>query len=165
MIHSKPSLTIFTDASIRKDTAGWAGWANGDHREQVTHSGPASWSQSSTVVELEAIAQMLIKLAQTQYLTQSDRSILIQSDSLNGLQVLRFVLPQSWPSNRDTGAPIGRPQRPIPLEKGWCDVIATLTSHCDVVYLRHVRAHKGGNTNRSWVNEICDKLAKEASRA
>ena len=55
--HSKPTLTIFADASVMQNTAGWGGWARGDDREPILLSGPAAHSNSTVIVELEALAE------------------------------------------------------------------------------------------------------------
>lgn len=165
--HGKPTLTMFTDASIqtRPNRAGWGGWARGDDRNPTWSKGEASWHRSSCVVEMEAIAKMLLHTAHSGYMQAMDRHILIQSDSLIALNTLRGALGNSYASNRETGAAIN-PKGVIPKNRDmddWIEIIRTLTNHCQVVYLRHVYAHREGVTVRSHVNEMCDRLAKEGA--
>lgn len=164
--HSKPNLTIFADASILKTTAGWGGWARGDNRESILLSGPATHSKSSVIVELEALAEFIDVLKSSGYMRDTDTAVLLQSDSLGALQQLNHQLGNSWATKKPTGAKILRPRRPPPPENMiFTTRIREALQHCDVVYLRHVYGHQGGKTSRSWVNEQCDQLAKQAARA
>lgn len=160
--HSKPTVSIFADASIKRDLAGWGGWARGDGRGPIFLKGPATAHKSSTVVELEALAKTTASLFNRGYLSGEDVSVLLQSDSLHGLEVLNFVLQNAWATKKSSGVKIERSRPPKPDEAPWANHICNMLEHCEVVYLRHVKGHRGGDTSRSWVNEQCDRLAKEA---
>jgi|GEM_PF-1988206 len=166
--HSKPSLTIFADASIYVDemASGWGGWARGDDRDPILAGGPAKFSKDSSIVELWALALFIEQLVDGEYMSEADKSIILQSDSLHALQMLNAELPNSWASIRKHGGADIKRAATIPQEaKEPIDRIGAALKHCDVVYLRHVKGHQGGRHARSWVNEQCDRRAKKEARA
>ena len=165
--HFKPTLTIFADASIYNDkrVAGWGGWARGDDRQPILLGGSAPWHKNSGVVEAHALSGMIHALRANGYFSDGDVSVLLQSDSLQALGVLNLALPNSWASARGTGSHIGRAANVAPAFIEPVRAIQAALAPCAVVYLRHVKGHKGGGTARSWANEQCDKRAKAEARA
>jgi ribonuclease HI len=164
--HSKPSLTIFADASIYADRsiAGWGGWARGDDREPVVFGGPAPFDRDSAIVELWALALMAQHLNQTGYLRDGDTSILLQSDSIGALAALRNKLPQAYPA-KGSDVAISRMNKVKAQAVEPLRIIGGLLSRASVIYVKHVRGHQGGGAARSWVNEACDRRAKAEARA
>lgn len=166
VVHSKPTITVFADASAFPDgRAGWGGWARGDDRAPVFHSGPAPFNRSSGVVELWALALHVENLINTGYVIRADRSLILQSDSLYALGALNAVVPNSYASSRKQGdSLIMRAKTVAPNALEPAKRVAAALAHADVVYLRHVKGHAGGAHARSWVNEQCDRLAKAAAK-
>lgn len=164
--HSKPTITIFADASIYPDrkTAGWGGWARGDERESITLGGSLPFGNCTTVAELQALAGMLEGLSDAGYLKESDVSVILQSDSLTALNYLNLRMANSFASKKG-GAEIKRAKRVKPEAEGPIARIIAALSRAGVVYLRHVKGHQGGGHARSWVNEKCDRRAKQEARA
>lgn len=166
--HGKPNVTIFTDASVlhKHRVAGWGGWARGDGRGAVLHDGPVPFSANSTIAEAWAIALMIEHLVNTRYLTENDERLLIQSDSLQALEVLNHALPNSHATCRsETGSVINRAKSIPGNLHAPINRIAQHARARTVVYLRHVKGHMGGKNARSWVNEQCDTRARAAARA
>lgn len=164
--HSKPTVTIFADASAFPDgRAGWGGWARGDDRAPVFYSGPAPFDRSSGVVELWALALHIEKLIAESYITTTDKSLILQSDSLYALGVLNAVARNSYTSSAKVGdSRILKSKSVSPDAMAPAKRVAAALEFADVVYLRHVKGHAKGVHARSWVNEQCDKLAKAAAK-
>jgi ribonuclease HI len=168
IVHSKPTITMFTDASVKKIgarfAAGFGGWAKGDGRKACTHSGPAQGHKNVGVAELDGICSMLKFIQTTGYLQVTDVSLMIQSDSLWALNQLYAYMNNTFESQHVDGAAMSKTQKPA-VAHGVMPMLGeinTIVGLRGVVYLRHVRAHKGHSTTRHTVNEMCDKLAKNA---
>lgn len=164
--HSKPNITIFADASIYPNlkTAGWGGWARGDNRESITLGGALPFGNCTTVAELQALAGVLEGLRGAGYLQDDDKSVILQSDNLTALNYLNLRLQNSFASKKG-GAEIKRAKRIKPDAEAPIARIAASLAHASVIYLRHVKGHEGGKHARSWVNEQCDRRAKQEAKA
>lgn len=166
--HSKPTLTIFADASLYTDhgVVGWGGWARGDEREPVLHGGSAPFYRDSAIAELWALALFAERLVGEGYITPADKAVIVQSDSLSGLNMINAKVPNSWATKKKgQGSDILRAKKVKPEAAAAIDRLAKALSHADVIYLRHVKGHEGGKHARSWVNEQCDRRAKKEARA
>ena len=166
--HCKPSLTIFTDASIlpQRRTAGWGGWARGDNRAPIFLNGRAEFSDNTSLVELWAVTSMVRKIVSNGYFLDEDKSIVIQADNLHTLNLINTFIPNAYAAavkhSRDQR--VGRvssigSQYKLPLQ-----ILKEHFEGTDIVYLKHIKGHQGGKHNRSTVNEICDRLAREAAQ-
>jgi ribonuclease HI len=163
--HSKPTLTVFTDVSLRpvEETAGWGGWARGDERDSIHHGGPLAYTLHSAVGELWALANMLEYLTKVGYIREEDRALSLQLDNAEALSALAISLQRAHITGDRTPLVI-RKKLPkgdlvLPVQK-----ITRLVDFASVVYLKHVRGHQKGVDARSWVNELCDKRAKAEAR-
>lgn len=166
--HAKPTLTMFADASLYVDrgVAGWGGWARGDDRQPAMQGGPSPFDRNSTVAELWALALFAERLREDGYMTEADRSIILQSDSLHALQIINARLPNSCASSKKQGcADIKRAKSVVAEAEEPVKRLAAALDSADVIYLRHVKGHQGGKHARSWVNEQCDRRAKQEARA
>lgn len=163
--HRKPDLTIFTDASCmhRAKAAGWGGWSKGDGRSTVIQSGKAPYHKNTALIELYAIMSMVEALYETEYLMESDKAMIIQSDSVTALGYLLNSLQYTAPTRLPDSAlwtPKKAPDAAVPILHRLHEVLQNF----DVVYLRHVRAHREDGNTRHGVNNLCDTKAKECSR-
>lgn len=166
VIHEKPTITIFADASIypTRRAAGWGGWARGDDRKSVALGGALPFGNCTTVAELQALAAMLEGLRAEGYMTDADTSVILQSDSLTALANLNLRLTNSFTSRRSGGVEIHRAKAVKPEAEEPIARIKAALDHATVVYLRHVKGHQGGQHTRSWVNEQCDRRAKAEAK-
>lgn len=165
MRHSKPTVTVFADASVyhHDKVAGWAGYVRGDDRRPQWYQGPAVFSKDVSVVELEALALSVHLATEAGYITDNDTHILLQSDCLHGLEMLWRSLPNTWPTGQ--GDAKLRHQRTAKEEHTpHIQMLFRLLQNRQVVYLKHVKGHQQGKHARSWVNEQCDKRAKQEAR-
>lgn len=165
MNHQKPTLTVFADASIQPKfiSAGWGGWVRGDDRKPLFGSGRAPYRGDTSLVELSALVLWLERLYKDRYFSPADTHISLQSDSLGALQRLK-ALPNTHATHNSGDARITSPILPTGEYLLWAERLQAITTHCDVIYLKHVRGHQGGKHSRSWINERCDTLAKKAAR-
>lgn len=90
-------------------------------------------------------------------------SFMIQSDSLRALNVLKDRLPNARISKSTDNADSNLYNK---VRKLTVDEQAALTDVATItfgrqVYVRHVKAHRGDDTGRTWVNGQCDKDAKK----
>lgn len=166
--HSKPTLTIFTDASLseRMKSAGWGGWARGDYREPIFRSGKCEYSQNTSLVELWAVCHMLEKIVREGYFYDEDKSVVIQSDNLHTLNIMHTGINNSWAVKPQHARDV-RVQRASRIDQHFLhplDRIKGCLHGTSIVYLKHIKGHQGNAHHRSKVNEICDRLAKEAVR-
>lgn len=169
MTDKKPSVTMFTDASVLPlvKSSGWACWIKGDGRDSASFHGKLrSYHPDSTVAELEAIANGLLTAADFGYFRPEDSLIMIQTDSVHALACLRKIRPDIEIRNHAEAATIiTRRKKLHPRLQAPVDVIVDALDNLKLnAVVRHVRGHKEGR-GRQWVNRHCDQLAKEAARA
>jgi ribonuclease HI len=165
MKHHKPTVTVFSDASVYHNhkVAGWAGYVRGDDRKPKWFQGPAVFSPDVTSVELEALAQSVQLAMDAGYITKNDTHILLQSDSLHGLEMIWRSLPNTWPAGKGD-AKLGSKRPAKKDHTPHIQKLFRLLRNRQVVYLKHVRGHQQGIHSRSWVNEECDQRAKKEAK-
>jgi ribonuclease HI len=162
----KPTLTIFADASVMTCGAGWGGWAKGDGRPSTFGGGPLGMFNDATAAELMALHAWLTSLRASDYLRRDEPSLIVQSDSVLALNTLARLMPNARIAQvKDDGVIVMPVKRVNPKYGPTAALIAETLRGSSVVYLRHVRGHRGGDTSRSWVNEECDRRAKEGARS
>lgn len=163
--HKKPDMSVFTDASVYTDrkSAGWGGWAKGDYRPKQLLSGLAPFHKNTGFVELYAIMGMLETLKESGYLLESDKSIIIQSDSVIALGYLLNSLSYSAMSKLPESADIS-PKSPPAVVIPIIERIHMVLQNSQIIYLRHVRSHRNDSNTRHGVNNMCDVEAKKKAR-
>ena len=158
--HTKPQLTIFADASMhhKKRKAGYGCWIISNDKPWETFSGFCKWYKDSAVVKMEALHQALNHAYSEQFIVQTTSAIILQSDNLQTLNILKH-LQNSWAvkSRHPKDSTIKRARE----VKGPFKQIQKLVCDFDVVYLRHVKGHISGSGQHT-INGICDTLAKKA---
>lgn len=165
--HCKPSITVFTDASVYAcyRTAGWGGWAAGDKRKSIVRCGPLPFNSNIAVCELAALERMLGVMKNDGFIKVQDCSIILQSDSITALGFLLDGLPNSYAAKpKETGVKVKEANYCPANSTHLIESIGDITRHFKCVYLRHVRGHRGSTTNRHCLNELCDQKAKEQAR-
>lgn len=167
ILHDRPTLTVFADASAhpKAKVAGWGAWAKGDDRKSITVGGPVRHSKHMHVIELWALALCLQEL-EKDYLRDTDRTVILQSDNLQTLRVILKSMRNAYPAKAKKGdSRVSPARRTNPEEKEPMDIIRRIFGHRNVVYLRHIKSHQNGVHTRSGVNEACDRRAKQEMRS
>lgn len=149
----KYSFTINTDASFDQKTkiAGWACWIKSTHYKLQDSGLFPDPVDNSSVAELLAIEQALIRLD-----TLINDQEYLRHEMVNG--ILLYI-------NTDSlfaiGAIMGRLRTPKYLE-----LAKRVESMTDIYTIdaRHVKAHTKAKNARSYVNEWCDRAAKRHVR-
>jgi ribonuclease HI len=164
----KPDLTLFADASVNPKTekSGWGFWIKGDGRNSMHAGGPLrGYDRNTSVAELQAIANGLSCASAAHYICSSDVSIMIQCDNSEALGCLMKARPSITERRHSDGAPVPRRRRRMsePQEAAVDHILTIADSHNLEISVRHVRGHKEG-AGRSWVNRLCDRLAKNGRR-
>lgn len=162
----RPHVTMFSDASVFIDRkkSGWGFWIKGDDRDSMSAGGPIDvFSPSSEVAELDAIANGLTCAEAAGYFRETDGIIMIQSDSVAALAIVKAIIGATVNSHAESAQISNRKK---PLTPHQAETVArikgVLSRHNLSVQVRHVRGHKAGG-GRNWVNELCDKLAKRGA--
>lgn len=162
ILHQKPVLTIFTDASIRNNKTGWGGWAKKDEDKSIFHSGRLPFTSDSNMAELSAIHAMLLHIHISGYSPLSV-PMSIQCDNINALKFLLIALPNTFASSNTSArdSNINKTGN-IPLQ--YMELVESIwfsVQHSPVIYLKHIKGHQSGKKcERSHVNIVCDRLAK-----
>lgn len=171
LAHSKPTLTVFSDASVRPliQRAGWGGWAKGDSNKGIYSSGSIPYYNDSSYAELYGILGMLKHIKDTNYHSLKE-NIVIQCDNLNALGWILFHASNSYPAKILHKAdkrivPISTtPDHSKRIVSGVVDILKDIP----VVYLKHIKGHqsskKSKNNPRAYINKKCDELARIATR-
>lgn len=171
LIHSKPTLTVFADASVKPhiNKAGWGGWAIADGKKGIYSSGPMEFFNNSSYAELVGISGMIQHIAAIGYHTL-DEHMTIQSDSLTALGWIYNFLPNAYTAQvKCSKDSVINKIASIPKYcEEYMDNIHTLVHRSPVVYLKHIKGHqrmnqKGKKNPRAYINDKCDKLAKQAA--
>jgi ribonuclease HI len=162
------SATIIADASHCGQTgaAGWAGWIKSDGRKSILRSGPIkSKAANAMEAELLAIANSLHVALQESYIA-SGSLVMIQSDSMAALGIVRQAIPGVSDRRHAAGLPVARRRKQVlsDLSIKARDFIAALVADNQlVVSVRHVKGHTEGG-GRQWVNRACDAAARKEMR-
>lgn len=164
----KPDLTMFSDASVLPvvSLSGWGFWIKGDGRDSMYAGGPLqTFDPSSTVAELEAMANGLACAKAAGYFRATDATIMLQCDSADALAILRYLRPALTESRHKDSHPLpNRRKKPMERQIVAARHVLAVLDECGLVpVLRHVRGHKQGD-GRNWVNRLCDGLAKKGAK-
>ncbi len=168
MRHDKPTVTMFADASIyaQHRVAGWAGFIRADAQSPVWVKGKAPFTNKRSCVddaETYALSRTVLHAKTCGLIEEGTTHVLLQSDSLTALSYFWFVLDNCHPT-RGGDAQLLNPKKPNNHSKSYVSEVGSILRGMEVVYLKHVKGHRNGVRARSWVNERCDKLAKEEAR-
>lgn len=166
----RPHVTMFADASVRctHGTAGWGYWIKGDGRPSHMLGGPIKpYVENVCIAELIAIRKGLETAINNGYFLDTDKYIMIQSDSTGALHSLRVYRKTIYVSRHaDSRVNMFDRLHVTIAEDRWEEAkkIIRLTDELGLeVIVRHVKGHTNGNEGRSWVNKMCDRLAKKGS--
>lgn len=165
--HQKPILTIFTDASVRFSKTGWGGWAKRDELMAVTHSGRIRpYIQDTNLAELSAIHNMVSYIKSSSY-SSLDVVMSIQCDNINALKFILNSFPNSYAANSIEEKDV-RLNNINNIHVKYHEILDRIYSQLyksPLIYLKHIKGHQGrGSSNRSYVNKLCDKLAKSHTK-
>lgn len=160
-------VTIFSDASHcpTSSVGAWACWIKTFGASAMVKGGAfRGLPRDSTAAELMGIVNALAMTRDAGWLSGAE--VMVQCDSLNALQIVRFVL-----KAKDTPAPSGLPTpdiRRIPKKREDLAAIAAVllqmvTQEGATVTTRHVRGHQEGE-GRQYVNRLVDQTARQAMR-
>lgn len=153
-------LTIFVDASYCQKTkvAGYGSWAKRrDWAIGRFGGGTVEGCKDAAEAELRAIAHALEAVE----MAADVECIMIQSDCLRALHLIRILVPDAYASFQYGTAPI--PTAPIAPSNHERDSLHRIRDVGRRIMLRHVKGHKEGD-GRQWVNAQCDKVAKDWMR-
>lgn len=157
-------ITVFSDASHCPNTkaGGWGAWAKRDGWDAGRTFGGVISPRVLNASEAEAWAiANTLGMLKIENALDGVRTIIVQSDSLRSLSLVRQLLGARVSDHAD-GAKIDMNRlNPSRLEKAAMDQLReVLTPREALIYVRHVRGHKPGG-GRSWVNRTCDKIARD----
>lgn len=158
------NLTLFCDASFCPKTkvAGWGAWAKRmEWIEGLIFGGAFKRTfDNNHEAELCAIANALFVLKEEGHLT-GITNVMIQSDSLRSLGLIKLKLPSAQIRDHADGASIlkGVGKSMTETEGVGLSLITKVWSGSFDIQLRHVRGHRQG-PSRQWVNRQCDATAK-----
>lgn len=164
-------LTVFSDASwdSKYGAAGFGAWAmREDWKSGQFMSGPLNQVLvSSTEAELCGIAKALHSLPKDAF--DGITNLSLQCDAVGALGMIYYRLigrVQLSHVNGEKDVPILRNTRDITLLQRQALNVIRKTVPLDVpIFLRHIKGHgKKSGSGRTWVNNQCDKLAKQHMR-
>lgn len=137
-------ITLFTDASWCPNTrvAGWAAWAKCNGGTMRQSGAMKSLVESSELAEVMAAANGLHQVVR-HFGPTPGTTVLVQLDCLGAMRALESG--EKWPQ----------------VVHEWERL--RIGSELRLKY-RHVKAHQGGKTPRSWVNGWADREAKAHMR-
>jgi ribonuclease HI len=141
-------VTIITDASYCSATkcGGWAVWAASERGTIKSAGGMKLLVENSSVAELMAIGNGLA-FAVIEGVVQPGDEVLIQGDNQSALRAVR---------------------KPHKARGQMAEVVEKIVDLRDRRQLKlvtkHVRAHSGRETRRTWVHDWCDREARKAMR-
>lgn len=141
-------VTVFTDASFDHKTkaGGYAVWIKASWG-RLQHWGRLRMkADTSQVAEAAALVNGICLAARKMDMRPGD-TIVAVSDCKNAIDMLRHG--QGWSKQKRALVEMVRSE--------------TRARGINVVF-RHVKAHTGGTDARSWVNDWCDKRAREGRK-
>ncbi len=163
-------ITIFTDASLWGNKAGWAAWAK--YRGETLRMSDGITFPVENISDAETIAITAALLRSLEAMRIPTHSIaLIQSDSTDALGALLWA---AWNVGDNSRVRIAKntdvtPRMPLKvhgIRANFAErAFQAIRDRGLVVYLKHVRAHTGKDDPRSSVNRWCDKEAKRQMRS
>lgn len=163
----KPDVTIFADASLSADRkhSSWACWMKSDAVVSSIYS--ARFKQNIWCVasaELAALANALIVADKRGYLFQN-ATVLLQSDSLSALGVILSGADAVNNISSRHQSLLVSPKRPTKFQQAILSrLVEVQLRHSLKLQVRHVKGHSSKPDGRYGVNNLCDRLAKEARR-
>lgn len=143
-------VSLFTDASVvhsggRNKSAGWAFWAR-SARGIRKGGGPLRYAVgTANDAEMAAVVNA-IHMLRTSAIFEPDDCLLIAVDNVRALNVLSGV----WRAKTSVEREI---QRKFEETIGITEV-----------QFRHIKAHSGSDTPRTWVHSWCDHTARKYAR-
>lgn len=164
----RPHATIFADASFcpKTGSAGWAAWMICGGKSSLTIGGritaPAPMSYDA---ETFAAVNALYAARAAGYFT-AGQVVMLQSDCLRALAIFRYFVPGTVESRHRDGlatTPIGKKKLKAPDKLALAAIEKLMAETPVKIVVRHVRGHQPGH-GRAWVNEECDRLAKQHMR-
>lgn len=160
-------LTLFVDASFshQQGKAGWGAWAIHDSWDRGRTFGAKMFGiTNNTSAELIALGEAVRMLQERQWWPRD--VVMLQSDSHHALSALSANLPNTRTKNhrKDSVAFSNKSPTLLPKEEEAIRVIKLATFGFQV-YLRHIKGHTGVNKGRNWVNQQCDRIARQYMRA
>lgn len=131
-------ITMFADASFCHETKamGWCCWIKYGHPAETAVIDGAGISEGSTQAEVAAINSGLDFLDSFPDEWLENKFLTVQSDSRDALRAVQARLDTMYRERRMRRA-----------------------------YTKHVRGHQGSINARSYINELCDRKAKDQMRA
>lgn len=163
----KPDVTLFADASISREkrSGGYGFWAKGDGRDALSGGGPISEFEQSTTAELEALANALTRVSDAGYFRPDDRLVMLQSDSIACLAILRKARRSIQCARHSEGLAVGARKKPIRArdKPATTQILKILDQHSLTAVVRHIKGHSEGG-GRNWVNQLCDRIANNNRR-
>jgi hypothetical protein len=153
-------ITVFADASHWGDAGGYAYWARGDN-QRIQGSG--AWP-CPNISEAETVGLAVALMISLDRLTIEDYgSIVLQSDSLDALTCFRDMGFGKQAKSSDRRLHQFTPYNDI--QKAFVRKAGGMAKERGLsIWLKHVKGHSGKDEARSWVNEWCDREAKDARR-
>lgn len=159
------AATVFADASFDPNTgaAGWGSWVKSGAAAGITFGGPfKKKAVSAQQAELHALTNAIHKTA----LLEITGVIMIQSDCLDALAVIRQFVPKTTDSPFKGGLPVKA--RTGDMAQTYSEALehikTIVTRYGLVLVTRHVKGHQSGG-GRNWVNNVCDEIAKANMKA
>lgn len=164
-----PDLTVFADASVqpRIQASGWGYWARGDNRGSIVAGGPLrTYSPDTCLAELEALGMAVWHLSASNYFKVTDKVIMLQCDNIGALSVLRTLRHDVQDSPAKGGLPVPRIRNVDATKRDRAKYILQIADAYQLtVVVRHIKGHQNVNASgRNWVNDRCDKLAKDGAK-
>lgn len=162
----KPTVTIFADASRHVETgeSGWGAWIKADGRASMTCGAKMKEpTTGSDQAELFALINALT-VARLTGAVQPEAVVMLQSDSVVALSMIRAVLAAAIDAPADGGLRVGKSRRYYRRKSftAGLDMLKAIVAEMRLTILvRHVKGHTSGG-GRNWVNRRTDSIAKDA---
>lgn len=138
-------ISLFTDASLcgAKFVGGWAAWAKSERGSLLKSGRFKDKMEGSYEAEMFAVANGIHAVTNSSIFQKGD-DILLQCDNLGVIKTLRG----------DQGPKGARVREAV-------RVINEFTLDGGRLITKHIKAHIGTKTKRTWVHNECDKLARK----
>jgi RNase H len=152
-------ITIFSDASYKDEHSGYGYW----FKSKYTSGTGTGRERANSIdhAELLGICRAINKawLRHKKIIPQNEIRFVIQCDNISALGMLLT----------HGAAKVVKDSKPIELRKKWSpeelQLVEEIRQHLpdSTLYLKHIKAHTKNKDARSRVNQLTDRLSKEAS--